>query len=98
MVGDGDLPVGPGEGEGAAGAARGEGDGERLTIRASKHRDMQVAAEPKRKLFKGKRRKVFFEWLAATGNCAFSAAKAGVCHQTVWKHRMKDPRFAADFD
>jgi len=28
----------------------------------------------------------------------FAAAKAGVCYQTVWKHRMNDPDFAEAFD
>jgi hypothetical protein len=71
---------------------------EGLSVRAGKNRDMQVAREGKRKLFDKARRKVFLKWLAATGNVVFSAAKAGVCHQTVWKHRMKDPRFAEAFD
>jgi hypothetical protein len=71
---------------------------EGLVARAGKNRDMQVAREGKRKLFDKARRKLFLKWLAATGNVVFSAAKAGICHQTVWKHRMKDPRFAEAFD
>ncbi|MFL6856323.1 MAG: hypothetical protein ACJ8EB_00280 [Allosphingosinicella sp.] len=67
-------------------------------MRPSRHRDMQMGRDGGRKLFKGKLRKVFLEWFAATGNCVFSAAKAGVCHQTVWKHRMADPDFAEAFD
>jgi hypothetical protein len=59
---------------------------------------MQVARKGKRKLFDKARRKRFLEWLAATGNVVFSAAKAGVCHQTVWKHRLKDPRFVEAMD
>ena len=59
---------------------------------------MQVVRVGKRKLFDKKRRKVFLEWFAATGNCVFSAAKAGVDYRTVWKHRVKDAAFQAAFD
>jgi hypothetical protein len=83
-------------GEPAGVDALAEEDG--LAIRPSKYRDMQVARVGKRKLFDKARRKVFLEWLAATGNCVFAAAKAGVNYKTVWKHRMKDPRFAEAFD
>jgi hypothetical protein len=72
------------------------GDG--FVVRPGKHRDMQVARVGKRKLFDGKRRKVFLEWFAATGNCVFSAAKAGVSYKTVWKHRVKDGAFREAFD
>jgi hypothetical protein len=71
---------------------------EGMSVRPSKHRDMQMGRDGGRKLFKGKLRTVFLEWFAATGNCVFSAAKAGVCYQTVWKHRMADPDFAEAFD
>jgi len=36
---------------------------------------------------------VFLEWFAATCNASLSAAKAGVCYQTVFKHFAKDPAF-----
>jgi hypothetical protein len=77
-----------------AGAPSGDG----FVVRPGKHRDMQVARVGKRKLFDGKRRKVFLEWFAATGNCVFSAAKAGVSYKTVWKHRVKDAAFREAFD
>jgi hypothetical protein len=72
--------------------------GDAFAVRPSKYRDMQVGRVGKRKLFDRKRRKVFLEWFAATGNCVFAAAKAGVVAQTVWKHRMKDADFAEAFD
>jgi len=71
---------------------------EGLSVRAGKNRDMQVARKGKRKLFGKPQRKVFLKWLAATGNVTFSAAKAGFCYQTVWKHRLKDPRFVEAMD
>jgi hypothetical protein len=77
-----------------AGAPSGDG----FVVRPGKHRDMQVARVGKRKLFDRKRRKVFLEWFAATGNCVFSAAKAGVSYKTVWKHRVKDAAFREAFD
>lgn len=92
------LPAGPGEAGDVPSREPSADSGDRLVVRPSKHREMQVAKAPKRKLFHKARRKVFLEWLAATGNCVFSAAKAGVHYRTVWKHRMKDPRFAESFD
>src|SRR4051794_6568722 len=62
-----------------AGAPSGDG----FVVRPGKHRDMQVARVGKRKLFDRTRRKTFLEWFAATGNCVFSAAKAGVSYKTV---------------
>jgi hypothetical protein len=110
--GDGEPPVGAPEQGGAAGQDGASEDAaafedcepaldleaEGLSVRPGKNRDMQVAREGKRKLFDKTRRKVFLEWLAATGNVLFSAAKAGVRHQTVWKHRLKDPSFAETMD
>jgi len=69
-----------------------------FVVRPGKHRDMQVVRVGKRKLFDRKRKKRFLEWFAATGNCVFSAAKAGVRAQTVWKHRVKDAAFREAFD
>ncbi|TMJ15699.1 MAG: hypothetical protein E6G94_06275 [Alphaproteobacteria bacterium] len=81
---------------GKGNAKGGGGDG--LYGRPNKHREMQMAVPPRRKLFGAKLRKVFLEWFAATGNCVFSAQQAGIGYQTVWKHRMKDPAFAEAFD
>jgi hypothetical protein len=86
------------EPEESGGARLEEAGLEGMSVRPSRHRDMQMGRDGERKLFKGKLRTVFLEWFAATGNCVFSAAKAGVCHQTVWKHRMADPDFAEAFD
>jgi hypothetical protein len=69
-----------------------------LRIRPGKHREVQVARTGERKLFKGKVRKLFLEYFAATANAKWSAERAGVAYQTVWKHRMKDPGFAEDYD
>ncbi|HEY0314260.1 MAG TPA: hypothetical protein VGC56_17435 [Allosphingosinicella sp.] len=91
-----DAPGQDQAGEGEEKAETPSGDG--FVARAGKHRDMQVARVGKRKLFDKKRRKVFLEWFAATGNCVFSAAKAGVSAKTVWKHRVKDARFREAFD
>jgi hypothetical protein len=51
-----------------------------------------------RKLFRGKLRQEFLEWFAATANVKWSADRVGIAYQTVWKHRMKDPTFADDFE
>jgi hypothetical protein len=85
-------------GEGRADEKAEPPSGHGFVVRPGKHRDMQVARVGKRKLFDKKRRKVFLEWFAATGNCVFSAAKAGVSDKTVWKHRVKDPAFREAFD
>ncbi|MEA3050782.1 MAG: hypothetical protein QOG84_2618 [Sphingomonadales bacterium] len=97
-------PLPPAGGEEEAGLSSDEAEppldlkAEGLSVRAGKNRDMQVARKGKRKLFDKARRKLFLKWLAATGNVTFSAAKAGVVYQTVWKHRLKDPRFAEAMD
>lgn len=67
-------------------------------LQPNKNREVQVARAGKRRLFKGKARKRFLKWFAATGNVAWSAEKAGYSDKTVWKHRMNDPRFAEAFD
>jgi hypothetical protein len=85
--------VDEGSGEGAEG-----GGGERPRLQANKGREVQLARTGGRRLFKGKGRKRFLKWFAATGNVAWSAAKAGYSDKTVWKHRMNDPRFAEAFD
>jgi hypothetical protein len=41
---------------------------------------------------------VFLEWFAATCNVKLSAEKAGICYQTVFRHRMKDEAFAEAWD
>ena len=69
-----------------------------VRIGPNKHREVQLARTGKRRLFKGKGRKAFLKWFAATGNVVWSAAKAGFDDSTVWKHRMNDPRFAEAFD
>jgi hypothetical protein len=75
----------------------GEGDGP-SRIHPAKGRALQAARTGGRKLFDAERRQAFLEWFAATANVSWSAEKAGVCQQTVWKHRMNDPVFAEAFD
>jgi AcrR family transcriptional regulator len=54
---------------------------------------VQVRRTGSRKLFDKARKEVFLEWFAATCNASLSAAKAGVCYQTVFKHFAKDAAF-----
>jgi hypothetical protein len=106
--GPGREDPGAGGGEGAAPVA---GGGRRLReasadaaadeggrLQANKNREAQLARTGGRRLFKGKARKRFLKWFAATGNVVWSAAKAGFSDKTIWKHRMNDPRFAEAFD
>lgn len=95
--GPNDEGPGPGPGPDGEGAERGKGE-EPSRIRANKHRDVQAVRTGKRRLFKGKARRKFLSWFAATGNVVWSAQKVGFSDKTVWKHRMNDPRFAEAFD
>jgi hypothetical protein len=72
--------------------------GDEGRLHPNKGRELQAARTGGRKLFDAARRQVFLEWLAATANVSWSAEKAGICYQTVWKHRMNDPVFAEAFD
>jgi hypothetical protein len=67
-------------------------------IASGRNRELQVARGGERKLFKGKLRRRFLEYFAATANAKWSADRAGIAYQTVWKHRMSDPRFAEAYD
>lgn len=60
------------------------GNGRKLQLRS--HRGLR---------FVDWRRELFLEHLAGTCNEVESAAAAGVCAATVYRHRMKDPEFAA---
>jgi len=71
--------------------------GERPRLIRNRRRAIQVAPT-RRKLFRGKARKTFLEWFAATANISLSARKAGVHYRTVLRHRMEDPVFAADME
>lgn len=70
----------------------------RTRIASGKNRRVQIVQEGGRKLFDKKRKEVFLEWFAATANVKFSAERAGVRYQTVFKHRMKDEAFAEMWD
>lgn len=65
-----------------------------MRIASAKNRRVQIVPVGGRKLFDKAAKTVFLEWFAATCNVKFSAAKAGVAYQTVFKHRMKDEAFA----
>jgi hypothetical protein len=81
-----------------ADAARLDAVTDSLAIQPNKGREMQFARVARRKLFGKAAQALFLEWFAATGNCVFSAAKAGFCHQTIWRHRMNDAAFREAFD
>ncbi len=69
-----------------------------VRIAAGKSRSIQMVRSGGRKLFRGKLRREFLEWFAATANVKWSADRVGIAYQTVWKHRMKDPSFAEDYE
>jgi hypothetical protein len=69
-----------------------------LIIHPGNNRLAQVARANRAKLFDEKRKAVFLEWFAATCNVYFSAEKAGIAYQTVYKHRRKDAAFAEAWD
>jgi hypothetical protein len=56
-----------------------------------------VARTGGRKLFGRARKETFLQWFAMTGNVELAAEKAGVCRQTVAKHRLSDPEFEAAY-
>jgi hypothetical protein len=58
---------------------------------------VQVARVGGRKYFDRARKALFLEWFAATANVGFAAEQAGVCRQTVSKHRLSDPEFEAAY-
>lgn len=84
--------------QGSAPASREATQGSGTRIASGKNRRVQIVQEGGRKLFDKKRKEVFLEWFAATCNVKYSAHRAGVCYQTVFKHRMKDEAFAEMWD
>ena len=70
----------------------------RTRIASGKNRRVQIVRTGGRKLFDRKRKEVFLEWFAATCNVKYAAHRAGVCYQTVFKHRMADEGFAEMWD
>ena len=83
---------------GQASTSSGRTGGALERIHPNKNRELQAARTGGRKLFDAERKQLFLEWFAATANVRWSAEVAGVCPQTVWKHRMNDPVFAEAFD
>jgi len=72
--------------------------GKQARIASGKNRRVQIVRTGGRKLFNKERKEVFLEWFAATCNVKYSAYRAGVCYQTVFKHRMADEGFAEMWD
>ena len=68
-----------------------------IRLSSSRNRQLQVVRQEGRKLFGQERRELFLQWFAATGNLGFAAEQAGVCRQTVSKHRLADPAFEAAY-
>jgi hypothetical protein len=56
-----------------------------------------IVRNPRRKLFNRARKATFLSFFAATGNLGWAADEAGICRQTVSKHLMSDPEFAAGY-
>jgi hypothetical protein len=71
--------------------------GERPRLVRNKRVPVQYAPT-RRRLFKGKVKRTFLEWFAATANISLSARKAGVHYRTVLRHRMEDPVFAGEME
>jgi hypothetical protein len=67
-------------------------------IGRQKGRALQAAAPGRRHLFDAKRKAVFLDWFAGTGNLSWAAREAGVHYRTVLRHRMDDEDFRAAYD
>jgi hypothetical protein len=52
-------------------------------------------SRPRRLRFDAWRREIFLDHFAGTCNETAAAEAAGVCRETVYRHRMRDPEFAA---
>jgi hypothetical protein len=57
-----------------------------------------VVRNARRKLFNRERKGTFLTFFASTGNLGWAAEEAGICRQTVSKHLMSDPEFAAAYE
>lgn len=68
-----------------------------IRLASNRNRQLQVVRQGGRKLFGRERRELFLQWFGATGNLGFAAEQAGVCRQTVSKHRLADPAFEAAY-
>jgi hypothetical protein len=56
-----------------------------------------IVRNPRRKLFNRERKGKFLTFFASTGNLGWAAEEADICRQTVSKHLMSDPEFAAAY-
>jgi hypothetical protein len=57
-----------------------------------------IVRNPRRKLFNRGRKTKFLSFFALTGNLGWAAEEAGIRRQTVSKHLMSDPEFAAAYE
>lgn len=73
------------------------GEGEERTG-GGRNREAVIVRNRRRKLFNRERKGRFLEMFAATANVGWAAEEAGVCRQTVSKHLMSDPEFAAAYE
>jgi hypothetical protein len=73
-------------------------EGGNARIGRQKGRTLQAAAPGRRHLFDAKRKAVFLDWFAGTGNLSWAAREAGVHYRTVLRHRMDDEDFRAAYD
>lgn len=86
------------DGKGQSDGSADRANKEEPRLVAGRNRPIQEARSGGRKLFKGKLKRHFLEWFAATANCKWSADRVGISYKTVWKHRMKYPEFSEAFD
>lgn len=71
-------------------------EAERILFRGNNRRRLQ-RRRMRHVRFDTSRQEVFLNHFAGCGDAREAAAEAGVCHSTVYKHRLKDPVFAAGF-
>lgn len=76
------------------GAVRGDAP---ARLVAGRGRRLQATRTGERKLFGKQRKETFLQWMAMTGNLGLAAKQAGVCRQTVSKHRLSDPEFEENY-
>jgi hypothetical protein len=79
-----------------AAAMQSSGEAERAVVRGNNRRRLQ-RRRMRHLRFDTARQEVFLNHFAGCGDAREAAAVAGVDHSTVYKHRRKDPVFAAGF-
>jgi hypothetical protein len=79
-----------------AAAMRNSGEAERVSVCGNNRRRLQ-RRRMRHLRFDLERQEIFLNHFAGCGDAREAAAVAGVDHSTVYKHRRKDPVFAAGF-